>query len=196
MKCRGGALLTAGRACLLNTGRVFDKFDSWNALRLQLLKEPALPELDWEDFGRGADSVRQIMLCAALTALDAPETPWSRCAVIGWNGDGCGAENQRYFDDYLASGRSGGRGSLFVPTLPSIPFCEAAIMLKCHGCGGYFATAASTAALAGILPEGIFLLGSITEAYSALMLWENEDQNGALPEAADLKMLFEKVCRR
>ena len=197
MKCIGGALLTAGEARLWHGKRSWTQFGTLNELRLQLLTEPGISELDWEDFGRGAEPVKKIMLCAALTALDVPGINWSNCTVIGWNGDGCRRENVRYFADYLDSGRSGGRGSLFVPTLPSIPFCEAAIMLKCHGGGTYFSTAASTRQLAGLLPlngEKMCLIGEITANWSALVLCENSSDS-EFDDAANLQEFFRRNSR-
>lgn len=197
MKCIGGALLLDNEAKTYRSKRSWSNFASLNELRLQLLKEPGMAQLDWEDFGRGATPVRQIMLGAALTALDAPETDWNNCSCIGWNGDGCKRENVRYFADYLDSGRSGGRGSLFVPTLPSIPVCEAAIMLGCHGGGAYFTTGKSTGQLGALLPlngEKYFLTGEITARWCAVMLWDTGIA-GTIPEAENLCELFQRSAR-
>ena len=197
MKCISGALLRENDAKLWSGKRSWNNFASLNELRLQLWDEPGINQLDWEDFGRGAMPVKQIMLGAALTALDAPEIDWSNCSCIGWNGDGCTRENARYFADYLASGRSGGRGSLFVSTLPSIPVCEAAILLGCHGGGAYFATGASTGELAGLLPlhgERYILTGEITAHWCAVLLWD-AGIAGEIPEAADLYELFQRTSR-
>jgi hypothetical protein len=55
--------------------------------------------------------------------------------VIGAGYDGCLAADQNYFRDYVASGRSLGRGSLFIYTLPSSTLGEVAIALALTGPG-------------------------------------------------------------
>ena len=54
--------------------------------------------------------------------------------------DGCRTENLLYFQDYMEHGRCGGRGQLFVGTLPTTPLCEAAIALGLHGPAYYLDT--------------------------------------------------------
>jgi len=53
--------------------------------------------------------------------------------IIGTNETGCFQSNLRYFRDYIRSGRTLGRGILFVYTLPSIPLAEAAIQFGFQG---------------------------------------------------------------
>ena len=91
------------------------------------------------------------MLTALLAAWDAQNGLSQEAGVLGWNGDGCTAENRKYWHDYTDCGRTSGRGGLFVATLPTIPYCEAAIALGCRGMVAYFRTGDSAARLWEIL---------------------------------------------
>ncbi len=150
---------------------------------------------DLEDFRRANDSVRLAQLGALLTASDSPDWSADGTACIGWNGCGCTQANKTYWDDYLAYGRETGRGTFFVPTLPSIPACEAAITLKIHGPVWYFSTPQNTQPLFATLED---LLAStpalrqvlIAEIYSetaCLLLWQ---PGGSEPDCQTLKDLF------
>ena len=75
-------------------------------------------------------------LCAASMALAA--TPWRasgnpEIGLLCGGSDGCLAANQEYFRDYVASGRSLGRGNLFIYTLPTSVLGEVAIVLSLAG---------------------------------------------------------------
>lgn len=85
-------------------------------------------------------------LCAASMALGA--TPWRESGnpeigrpeigrpeigLVCGGFDGCLAANQEYFRDYVASGRSVGRGNLFIYTLPTSVLGEVAIVLALTG---------------------------------------------------------------
>ena len=48
-------------------------------------------------------------------------------SLLGTNSGGALEANLAYFDDYIANGRTLGRGNLFIYTLPSSPLAEAAI---------------------------------------------------------------------
>jgi hypothetical protein len=75
-------------------------------------------------------------LCAASMALKASRWPESRGAEIGVASggcDGCLAADQEYFRDYVASGRTLGRGNLFIYTLPTSVIGEVAIVLSLTG---------------------------------------------------------------
>lgn len=89
---------------------------------------------DLADFRRTADNVRLAQLGTILCA-SCFKDKWSPdgTALIGCNGDGCALNNRLFWNDFTAHGRDNGRASLFVPTLPSIPVCEAAITLGIHG---------------------------------------------------------------
>jgi hypothetical protein len=65
-------------------------------------------------------------------------TPWRQSAdpeigMISSSPDGCLHDNQKYFRDYVASGRTLGRGSLFIYTLPTSVAAEIAIGLTLAG---------------------------------------------------------------
>ena len=96
-------------------------------LRDRIAELPFVPTGDLADFGRGGPAARLLMLAALLTAGDRGEALSESVGIFGWNGRGCTAENLRFWQDYTANGRESGRGGLFVATLPTIPFCEAAI---------------------------------------------------------------------
>ncbi|MCP4176374.1 MAG: hypothetical protein GY756_01245 [bacterium] len=53
--------------------------------------------------------------------------------VIGADIIAAGEDNEKYFTDYIESGRSLGRGNMFVYTLPSTPLGEVAIVNKLTG---------------------------------------------------------------
>ncbi len=190
MKILAGTLLEGGLFRTLRRRAVFGPFADLNAARREIAALPEIPPCDLNDFGRGGEAVRRMTLAAWLTAWDAgglsPEI-----GVIGWNGAGCTAENRRYWRDYTDCGREAGRGSLFVATLPTIPYCEAAIALGCRGPVAYFRTVADTAALAAQLaacPSGRYLCGEITADTLCVLLAETAD--APMPRASDLEALF------
>ena len=148
---------------------------------------------DWNDFGRGCQAVRLLMLAGVLTAADSGAMPDRDTGVIGWNGSGCTAENLKFWQDYVQNGREHGRGGLFVATLPTIPCCEAAIALGCHGPGAYFRTKRSTTELFRLLtgrPQGTYLIGEITGDSVCMLKLETDGKLPALPDFPDLEQLF------
>ena len=112
------------------------------ALKQALAEDASLIQGDLSDFRRAADNVRLAQLGGLLCA-SALGNAWSpeETALIGLNGNGCARNNRLYWNDFIAHGRETGRASLFVPTLPSIPVCEAAIALGIHGPVRYLKTA-------------------------------------------------------
>jgi hypothetical protein len=75
-------------------------------------------------------------LCAASLALRATSSPESgdqEVGLISANFDGCLEANQKYFGDYVACGRTLGRGNLFIYTLPTSAPGEVAIALELTG---------------------------------------------------------------
>ena len=104
---------------------------------------------DFSDYRRASPQTRYAMLAVASVS-SADMSGW---AVVGWNGAGCAAENRAYWDDYVAAGRETARGSLFVPTLPSIPACEAAIAVGARAECGYYRTAPDTGEIADIVED-------------------------------------------
>ena len=69
-------------------------------------------------------------LCAAGLVMKTSgwlDTPPGDIGLVGAGYEGCLIADQKYFHDYVTSGRSLGRGSLFIYTLPSSTLGEAAI---------------------------------------------------------------------
>ena len=194
MKIAGGTLLTEDLVFrTLKKRAVFGAFPDLNTARLELLKTPGMPQADLGDFGRGGVTVRRAMLTALSTAWDAGGTLPENTGVLGWNGDGCTAENLAYWRDYTGNDRAAGRGGLFVATLPTIPYCEAAIALGCRGSVAYLRTPPRTSALWSTLAAaapGMYLCGEITRDTVCILLADTREPGDAPPEAAALAELF------
>jgi hypothetical protein len=84
------------------------------------------------------DQVSKMTCCvAALSFYDAgmsySESGTHDVGILGTNTQGCLQSNVDFFRDFVDNGRTLGRASLFVYTLPSIPLAEAAIHFKCRG---------------------------------------------------------------
>lgn len=194
MKILAGTLITQNlTAHLLNRRKTLGPFADLNELRHFLMEQPWIPAGDWTDFGRGSTAVRQLMLAAALTAGDFGAPLAAETGVIGWNGCGCTAENLRFWQDYVRNGRGNGRGGLFVATLPTIPFCEAAIAFGWQGASAYFRTENSTIALFRLLeqrPAGKYLVGEIMPGTVCALLTETGPVSDPAPDFATLEQLF------
>ena len=134
-----------------------------------------------------------MLLTALLTAWDSGGVPPEATGVFGWNGDGCTSENLIYWRDYVSCGREAGRGGLFVATLPTIPYCEAAIALRCRGRVAYFRTEPAAARLEELLlaaPGGTYLCGEVTSSSVCMLLTDTRLPGPSLPEAAALEEVF------
>lgn len=193
MKITGGAFLTEDLAFRTLTRRAkFGPFPDLNTARRELLPTAGMPQCDLADFGRGGVSVRRMMLTALLTAWDAGGELPENTGVFGWNGDGCTAENLAFWRDYAECGRTAGRGNLFVATLPTIPYCEAAIALRCRGGAAYLCTAADTARLWAVLDgaaPGSCLCGELTHDTVSVLLIDTR-ADGGLPRCRTLAEVF------
>ena len=194
MKILAGAWINAalGAATLVRKLRFADAGGE-RELRDEVLALPDCPEADLSDFGRGAVPVRRMMLAALLCAWDYGKKLPPDTGVIGWNGSGCAAEDRRFWTDYADCGKEAGRGGLFVPTLPTIPYGEAAIALGCHGPSFYLRTTASTAELSSILagyPEGRYLVGEVCADGACALLADNRGEAPELPDRPTLVELF------
>lgn len=99
----------------------------------QLLALEGVPKANVQDFRRGGEKVRQAILGSIAALYDAAAAPEETIPILGCGNEGSFTENLLYFNDYIEHGRDGGRGQLFVGTLPSTPLCEAAIALNLHG---------------------------------------------------------------
>ena len=121
-------------------------FESLQQLKQLMTDSSDFVQGDLADFRRAADNVRLAQLVTILCASNLGDK-WSSegTALIGINGDGCALNNRLFWDDFISHGHDNGRASLFVPTLPSIPVCEAAIALHIQGPVRYIA--AESAAL-------------------------------------------------
>ena len=133
----GQATVTAAEASTRRRGLTI-AFTDLTHLRDQITSRPECPAADLNDFRRAGPNVKRAILAAILAADDSgPRWQPEATAILGWNGDGCATENALFWQDYTANGRTQGRGALFVPTLCSIPLCEAAIALGIHGPAAY-----------------------------------------------------------
>jgi len=74
-------------------------------------------------------------LCSASIALKS--AGWDSKAIeiglLSAGSDGCAHANEEYFRDYVANGRTLGRGNLFIYTLPTSALGEVAIALSLTG---------------------------------------------------------------
>lgn len=108
-------------------------FDNIAILKQILTERPGFPQADLADFRRAADSVRLAQLASILCAAATPAWSPAHTSIIGFNGTGCTSNNKAYWDDLVGHNYDNGRATLFVPTIPSIPVCEAAIALGIQG---------------------------------------------------------------
>ena len=115
-------------------------FTSLPELRQIICDSPNLVQGDLADFRRAADNVRLAQLGTLLCAFAISDWNPEGTALIGLNGDGCAHNNRLFWNDFTSHGCESGRAMLFVPTLPSIPVCEAAITLGIHGPVRYLKT--------------------------------------------------------
>jgi 3-oxoacyl-[acyl-carrier-protein] synthase II len=106
------------------------------SLYLQLLEESVFA-YPIKHFGK-TDPVSKMTCCAAALALNDAGIAYTQnqkndMGILGTNSDGCLRANADYFRDYVESGRTLGRGNLFIYTLPSTPLADAAIHFGCQG---------------------------------------------------------------
>lgn len=128
----GSADITENRIAMRNRNMVLEA-ENTAGLLAALTALPGLPAVNLLDFRRGCGKVKAAMLGAIAALYDAGAFPSDRIALIGTGFDGSRTENLAYYQDYTEHGRDGGRGQLFVGTLPTTPLCEAAIALSLHG---------------------------------------------------------------
>ena len=127
LKIQGGAVLEQQTLRTFLHGETFPVADP-SALAGLLLRGAGVPPRS------GARSVQAILLFAgafhdAGGACADPEGT----AVLSWGRTGSHPENLRYWHDYLAAGRTDGRGRFFVGTLATTPVCDAAIVCGLRG---------------------------------------------------------------
>ena len=129
---KGCAILKDFTLCL-QTGNIRLEGCDYHDLLKQLRALDGVPEANYMDFRRGGEKVKQAILGSIAALYDANLKPADTIPLLGCGREGCFAENLLYFNDYIEHGRDGGRGQLFVGTLPTTPLCEAAIALNMHG---------------------------------------------------------------
>ena len=87
------------------------------------------------NFRRVSNTARLYLLLTGLAAFDAgkQDSDFPDNTGIICNSESVLAENEKYYKDYLDSGKIGGRGNLFVYTLPTSALGEAAISFGIRG---------------------------------------------------------------
>ena len=194
MKILGGTIIDAANtARLLRRRETIGPCRDLRELRDRIAGLPFVPPGDLADFGRSGPAARMLMLAALLTVGDSGEVLPETAGIFGWNGRGCTAENLRFWQDYTANGRESGRGGLFVATLPTIPFCEAAIALGCRGPALYFRTREDTAELFSLIagyPPGDCLAGECGDRTVCMFRLRNDGNAADMPSRAALCDIF------
>lgn len=115
--------------------------ESLSDLLDEVLTLDFVPEYGLPKFKRAGERSKTAVIASILASADAGMPTLSgRTAVIGAGRDGSHRENLLYWEDYVRNGKSGGRGHLFVGTLPSTPPSETAIALNLHGPSFYIDT--------------------------------------------------------
>lgn len=128
-------------------------------------------------FGRFCAEARLAFGAVAQALNDAQMNPAAtgiRVGVVAFDRDGCVAANRAYFTDYVQSGRTLGRGQLFVYTLPTSVAAECAI--ACHLIGPIMYVGESGGGVGGAMRAAVDLL-SDAEADAFVLL-------SATPQAA------------
>lgn len=101
------------------------------------LSRKGLVPTPYRNFGRLDPLSRATIGAVALALGDAGLTGTSgekqETGIVGTARDGSLAADRAYFEDYLANGRTLGRGNLFIYTLPTSPLGEAAIQYGLTG---------------------------------------------------------------
>jgi 3-oxoacyl-(acyl-carrier-protein) synthase len=106
----------------------------------------------------------------ALQACGWKETESREIGLVAAGYEGCLAADQEYFGDYIASGRTLGRGNLFIYTLPSSTMGEVAIALGLRGPTLHIHDASHPAA--GLAQQARHLVND-GEAEAILGLWSD-----------------------
>ena len=118
------------------TKRLHRPYRDMRSLRSDLENESVLV-YPMKSFGKYDLASKMTCCVSALALYDAgmtySESQKQDIGLLGTNTAGCLQSNVEFFKDYVEHGRTLGRGSLFVNTLPSIPIAEAAIYFKCRG---------------------------------------------------------------
>jgi len=129
-------------------------------------------------------------LCAASLAMQAANWPEMEVGLLAAHESAWRTANEEYFRDYLANGRSLGRGNLFIYTLPTSALGEVAIALKLTGPTLHIGQ--DEQPIAGLIRHGEQMVGD-GETGGMLALWSDNqaavclaiDGGGAGGEATD-----------
>jgi hypothetical protein len=126
---RGSGWMKEGACGCSEKGREW-QYGDLRSLYSRLLEDSVL-SCPIDNFGRFNHDSRLVAFSAALALFDAG-IGYARdrkldIGIVGTSPDGCLASNLEYFRDYVTSGRTMGRGNLFIYTLPSSPLAESAI---------------------------------------------------------------------
>ena len=144
-------------------------------------------------------------LRVVTNASSCPRTPYSSavCGLTCTNSSGSLPTDILYFKDYVECGRTLGRGSLFIYTLPSSPLGEAAIHFGLQGPLLYAAngraslgTALETAAEMVLLGEAEAMLAGTADEQEALyfvLAKDMRDRNRALCDSREARLIADKV---
>ncbi len=144
----------------------------------------------FDNFGRLDAASKMTCYAVGLALKNAgfgcPVKHKQAVGIIAGNGTGCLSADINYFKDYLDNGRTLGRGSLFIYTLPSSPLSEAAIYFGLAGPLFYMAGADKTFAQLTSLAadmirnnEASVMLAGMTGNESAFFLVLSRASNNA-----------------
>jgi len=126
-------------------------------------------------------------LCAASLALRSRKTSLhapEEIGIVSAGHDGCVQADRDYFRDYVASGRSMGRGNLFIYTLPTSTLGEVAIALSLTGPSMFLH---SDQAPVASLHRQAEQLVSDGEASTMLALWSDHQASVCLLVTGDVE---------
>jgi hypothetical protein len=110
-------------------------------------------------------------LCGAKLAIQAAGWRAIEIGLLAASEKAWGMAEEEYFRDYLANGRSLGRGNLFIYTLPTSALGEVAIALKLTGPTLHISD--DVGPIAGMIRHGEQMVGD-GEAGGMLALWSDD----------------------
>ncbi len=122
---------TSGAAAEGTSARRTDDASSLPAA-LRQLGVITTPARSWARF----DRTSTLVCCAVALGLwdvAAGRPIAGDIGIVGANLEGALDANLDFFRDYVANGREGARGNLFVQTLPSSPVSQASIQFRLYG---------------------------------------------------------------
>ena len=146
-----------------------------------------------KNFGR-FDRTSKLTCCAVALALQDAGTAYGEgrrlpFGVLMTGPDGCLAANERYFRDYVESGRKLARGNLFIYTLPTSPAAEAAIHFGLGGPTLYLRSSLSGIAAAVAATERMARYGG-----TCAMLLVTATEEAALAIVVDTREGNRQIC--